>query len=75
MARPTWTGVVSFGLVSVPVKAYTATRDRNIRFHRVERETGGRIRQQNISSATSEPVRDDDIVLGYEVAPGRHVTF
>lgn len=75
MARPTWSGVVSFGLVSVPVKAYTATRDKEVRFHRIERDTGARIKQQNLSAATGEPVEDDDIVMGYELAPGRHVTF
>ena len=75
MARPTWSGVISFGLVSVPVKAYTATRDKDVRFHRIERDTGARIKQQNLSAATGEPVEDDDIVMGYELAPGRHVTF
>ena len=45
MARPTWSGVISFGLVSVPVKAYTATRDKDVRFHRIERDTGARIKQ------------------------------
>lgn len=75
MPRPTWTGVVSFGLVSVPVKAYTATRDKDIRFHRIERGSGARIRQQNLSSATGEPVADEDIVMGYELLPGKHVTF
>jgi DNA end-binding protein Ku len=75
MPRPTWSGVVSFGLVSVPVKAYTATRDRSIRFHQIERETGARIRNQKVSAASGEPVQDDDIVMGYELMPGRHVTF
>ena len=75
MARPTWSGVISFGLVSVPVKAYTATRDKDVRFHRIERGSGARIKQQNLSAATGEPVEDDDIVMGYELAPGKHVTF
>jgi DNA end-binding protein Ku len=75
MARPIWTGVVSFGLVSVPVKAYSATRDKAIRFHQIDRESGSRIKHQNVSASTGEPVEDDQIVLGYEVAPGRHVTF
>ena len=75
MARPLWTGVISFGLVSVPVKAYSATRDTSIRFHQLDRETGARIKNQRISSATGEPIADDQIVLGYEVAPGRHATF
>ena len=56
MARPTWSGVVSFGLVSVPVKAYTATRDKDIRFHRIER---ARISEQcrcaNVSAVRESP--------------------
>lgn len=75
MARPTWSGVISFGLVSVPVKAYTATREKDIRFHQIERDTGARIKQQKVSAATGEQVEDENIVSGYELAPGKHVTF
>ena len=75
MARPTWSGVISFGLVSVPVKAYTATREKDVRFHQIERDTGARIKQQKISAATGEVVEDENIVSGYELAPGKHVTF
>jgi DNA end-binding protein Ku len=75
MARPIWTGVISFGLVSVPVKAYSATRDREIRFHQIERGSGARIKNEKISAATGEAVADDDIIMGYELSPGRHVTF
>ncbi len=75
MARPVWTGVISFGLVSVPVKAYTATRDREIHFHQIDKGTGARIKYDKISAATGESVADDDIVMGYELSPGRHVTF
>jgi DNA end-binding protein Ku len=75
MARPTWSGVISFGLVSVPVKAYTATREKDVRFHQIERDTGARIKQQKVSAATGEVVEDENIVSGYELAPGKHVTF
>ncbi|MFN8018444.1 MAG: Ku protein [Acidimicrobiales bacterium] len=75
MARPTWTGVISFGLVSVPVKAYSATRDTSIRFHQIEKDTGARIRNQRVSAASGDPVADDQVVLGYEVSPGHHATF
>ncbi|HRW39691.1 MAG TPA: Ku protein, partial [Aquihabitans sp.] len=75
MARPVWTGVISFGLVSVPVKAYTATRDREIHFHQIDKATGARIKYDKVSAATGESVADDQIVMGYELSPGRHVTF
>jgi DNA end-binding protein Ku len=48
MTRPVWSGSISFGLVNVPVKAYTAVRDHTIHFHQLEQETGARIRYQKI---------------------------
>ncbi|MCU1371643.1 MAG: Ku protein [Ilumatobacteraceae bacterium] len=75
MARPVWTGSISFGLVSVPVKAYTAARDHTVHFNQLERETGARVRHQNVSEQTGDEVERDDIVLGYEVSGGRYVTF
>jgi len=75
MARPVWSGSISFGLVSVPVKAYTAARDHTVHFNQLERETGARVRHQNVSDQTGEEVERDDIVLGYEVSGGRYVTF
>lgn len=75
MARPVWSGSISFGLVSVPVKAYTAARDHTIHFNQLERDTGARVRHQNVSDKTGDEVDRDDIVLGYEVSDGRYVTF
>ena len=75
MARPVWSGSISFGLVSVPVKAYTAARDHTVHFNQLERETGARVRHQNVSDQTGDEVERDDIVLGYEVSGGRYVTF
>lgn len=75
MARPTWSGSISFGLVNVPVKAYTAVRDHSIHFNQLVKGTGARIKYQNVSAATGEPVDRSDIVLGYDVGGGRYVTF
>jgi DNA end-binding protein Ku len=75
MTRPVWSGSISFGLVNVPVKAYTAVRDHTIHFHQLEQETGARIRYQKISEQTGEPVEADDIVSGYETSKGHYVTF
>ena len=75
MARPVWSGSISFGLVSVPVKAYTAARDHTVHFNQLERDTGARVRHQNVSDQTGEEIDRDDIVLGYEVSGGRYVTF
>ena len=75
MTRPVWTGSISFGLVNVPVKAYTAVRDHTIHFNQLEKDTGARIRYQKVSEKTGEVVEADQIVSGYETSKGRYVTF
>jgi DNA end-binding protein Ku len=75
MARPTWSGSISFGLVNVPVKAFSAVRDHDVHFHQLDQKTGARIRNRRVSAETGRQVADDDIVLGFEVGKGRYVTF
>ncbi len=75
MPRPVWTGSLSFGLVNVPVKAFTATRDHSVHFHQLEKKTGARIRNQRVSDKTGKQVDADDIEMGYELRKGRYVTF
>lgn len=75
MARAVWSGSISFGLVNVPVKAFTAVRDQKVHFNQLEKGTGSRIKHQNVSANTGDPVERDDIELGYEVSDGRYVTF
>jgi DNA end-binding protein Ku len=75
MPRSVWTGSVSFGLVNVPVKAYTAVRDHEIHFNQLEKGSGARIRYEKVSDKTGKPVDSDDIELGYELRKGRYVTF
>ena len=75
MARPVWSGAISFGLVNVPVKAYTAVRDHDVHFHQIDRRSGSRIRNEKIVEDTGKPVDADDIQMGYEVSSGRYVTF
>lgn len=75
MARPTWSGSISFGLVNVPVKAYTAVRDHDVHFNQLEKKTGARIRNRKVSETTGKEVDSDDIAMGFEVRKGRYVTF
>jgi DNA end-binding protein Ku len=75
MARAVWSGSISFGLVNVPVKAFTAVRDHDIHFHQLEKGTGARIKHVNVSDKSGKPVDRDDIELGYEIRKGRYVTF
>ncbi|MDQ2759607.1 MAG: Ku protein [Actinomycetota bacterium] len=73
MARAIWTGAISFGLVNVPVKLYSATSPKAIRFHQLSAKTGVRIRQKRVDPSTGEEVPYEDIVKGYELAPDRYV--
>lgn len=75
MPRPLWTGSISFGLVNVPVKAFTAVRDHDVHFHQLDRKSGARIRYRKVSEKTGREVDSDDIVMGFEVRNGRYVTF
>ena len=75
MARPIWTGTITFGLVNVPVKAFTAVRDHDIHFHQLDKKSGARIRYEKVSEKTGREVDADDIEMGFEIKEGRHVTF
>jgi DNA end-binding protein Ku len=68
-----WTGSISFGLVTVPVRMISATRSLDVRFHQLEESTGARIRRKWVSDQTGEEVSNDQIVKGYEFEPGRYV--
>jgi DNA end-binding protein Ku len=75
MARPIWSGTISFGLVNVPVKAYSAVRDHDVHFHQLQKRTGSRIRYQKVSEKSGKEVEPKDIEMGFEVRKGRYVTF
>ncbi len=73
MARAIWSGAISFGLVNVPVKLYTATSPKSVRFHQLSAKTGARIKQKRVDSSTGEEVPYEEIVKGYEITPDRYV--
>lgn len=68
--RSVWRGAISFGLVTIAVKLYTATEEHNYRFHQVHREDGGRIRYQRVCSHCGKEIDYSDIVKGYETESG-----
>ena len=72
MARAIWSGSISFGLVSVPVKAHSATKDHKVHFHELD-QRGNRVQHEKVSSKSGKKV--DDIKLGYETSKGHYVTF
>jgi DNA end-binding protein Ku len=71
--RAMWKGAVSFGLVNVPVKMYTATSSHDLSFHQVHRADGGRIRYKRVCDVCGEEVSYDDIAKGYESPEGQLV--
>ncbi|MGW1811616.1 non-homologous end joining protein Ku [Streptomyces sp. NPDC002078] len=73
MARPIWTGVLTFGLVTLPVGLYTATEDHTVHFHQLQRGTSDRIRNKRVNERTGKEVDTDKIVKGYEIDEGEYV--
>ena len=80
--RPCWhpcarcgVGAVSFGLVSVPVKLYSATTNHDVRFHQVHATDGGRIKYKRVCTVDGEEVEYADIVKGYETDDGELITL
>lgn len=73
--RAIWKGAVSFGLVSIAVKLFSATEEKSIRFHQVHRDDGGRIRYQRVCSVCGEQVGYDDIARGYDIGGGELVVL
>ena len=75
MARTIWSGVISFGLVSVPVELYSATEAHEPTFHQFEKGTADRIRYQRVNERTGREVGYSDIVKGVDVGGGNYVTL
>ncbi len=75
MARSIWTGAISFGLVTVPVKMYSAVSRKTVRFHQLNKATGSRIAQKRVDPSTGEEVAYEDIVKGYELSADRYVVI
>src|ERR687894_697282 len=71
--RSIWRGAVSFGLVSIGVKLYSATEDKDIRFHQVHATDGGRVKYKRVCSIDGEEVEYSDIAKGYELPDGQVV--
>ncbi|MBK5287088.1 MAG: Ku protein [Acidimicrobiia bacterium] len=73
MPTTVWTGTISFGLVTVPVKLTPATKSRDVSFNQLEAGTGSRIRYRRVSEQSGEEITNDKIVKGYEIEKGRYV--
>ncbi|HZB75144.1 MAG TPA: Ku protein [Solirubrobacteraceae bacterium] len=75
MPRSMWSGAISFGLVNVPVKLYSAVNKKTVRFHQLNGRTGHRIAQKRTDAQTGDEVAFEDIVKGYELTKDRYVVI
>jgi DNA end-binding protein Ku len=73
MARSIWSGAISFGLVNVPVKLFSAVSRKTVRFNQLNKETGNRIQQKRVDPETGEEVPFEQIVKGFELGKGSYV--
>ena len=75
MPRSIWSGAISFGLVNVPMKVYSAVSPKTVRFHQLDSKTGSRISQKRVNPQTGEEVPYDDLVKGFELTRDRYVVI
>ena len=75
MPRPLWKGAISFGMVSIPVKLYSATEEKDVRFNMLHEKDHSRIKQKVYCAEEDIEVSRDEIVKGYEVSPGKYVVM
>ena len=75
MPRAIWSGAISFGLVNIPVKLYSAVSRKTVRFHQLDSADNGRIQQKRVNPRTGEEVPYENLVKGYEIGPDRYVVI
>ncbi len=75
MPRAIWTGAISFGLVTVPVRLYSAVNRKTVRFNQLDSTDNGRIAQRRVNPRTGEEVPYERLVKGYEIAPDSYVVI
>jgi DNA end-binding protein Ku len=75
MPRSIWRGAISFGLVNVPVKLYSAVSKKTVRFNQLHEKDGSRIQLKRFCADEDQEVPYEEIVKGYEISPGRYVVI
>lgn len=75
MPRAIWSGAISFGLITVPVRLYSAVSRKSVRFNQLDQRTGSRIKRKWVSALDGEEVPNDELVRGYEITSGNYVTI
>ena len=75
MARAIWSGSISFGLLNVPVKLYSAVSKKSVSFRELRESDSSRVRHRRVAEADGEEVSYDEIVKGYEISPDQYVVI
>jgi DNA end-binding protein Ku len=75
MPRAIWSGAISFGLVNIPVKLFSAVQRKTVRFHQLDQEDKQRIQQRRVNPRTGEEVPYENLVKGFEIGPDRYVVI
>lgn len=73
MPRPIWSGAISFGLVSIPVKLYNAVSKKSVSFNQLDERTGSRIKLKKVSALDGSDVPDEHIVKAFEISKDRYI--
>ena len=74
-ARAIWSGIITFGMVSIPVKLYSATDNKDISFNQLHRDCKGRIKEQRMCPTCDRKIEYEEIEKGYEYAKGQYVVL
>ena len=76
MPRPLWKGAISFGMVSIPIKLYTATEEKDVRFNMLHKTDMSRVKQKLFCAEEDVEIdRSAEVVKGYEITPGNYVVM
>ena len=75
MPRSVWNGTITFGMVNVPIKLYSATESKSVHFHQVHARDGSRIEHRRVCSKEDKEVPYEEVVKGYEISNGKYVVL
>jgi DNA end-binding protein Ku len=75
MPRPLWKGAISFSMVTIPIKLYSATEEKDVRFNMLHATDGSRIKQKRFCAEEDVEVDNEEIVKGFEISPGNYVVL
>jgi DNA end-binding protein Ku len=73
LPRPIWSGSISFGLVNIPVRLYTAVKQTDVRFHLLHDQDKSRLQRKMVCPVEEKEVPSEHMIKGYEISPGKHV--